>query len=95
MILQIDPPFPVFSVPHQEEGYAHFLLEYGIESYFYFVVALEKTGELWILSNREVRATKNFNAERPSINTQPYSVYLKHGSPIITPYTPTPNKPDD
>lgn len=85
MILQLNPPLPLFSIPHQEEGYAHFLLEYGIENYFYFIVALEKTGELWILSNRDVRATKNFTAERPSINKDGYSAYLKHGDSQIYP----------
>lgn len=85
MILQLDNPLPLFSVPHQEECYAYFLLEYGIENCFYFIVALEKTGELWILSNRDVRATKNFTAERPNINKESYSAYLKHGDSTIYP----------
>lgn len=85
MILQLNPPLPLYSIPHQEECYAHLVLEYGIEDYVYFVVALEKTGEMWVLSNTQVRASKNFTAGRPIINKEQYSAYLKHGSPTIVP----------
>lgn len=85
MILQLTPPIPFYSVPHQEECYAFLVLEYGLEDFVYFLVALAKTGELWLLPSRDLRASKSFTADRPHINKEAYSVYLKHGSPDITP----------
>lgn len=93
MILQLNPPLPLYSIPHQEECYAYLVLEYGVEDYTYFLIALEKTGEIWVLPNTQVRASKNFTAGRPTINKEAYSAYLKHGSPEIVPYRP--DKPND
>lgn len=87
MIIQLTPPLPFYSVPHQEECYAFIALDYGIEDYMYFLVALEKTGELWVIPSRELRASKSFTAGRPEINKGDYSAYLKHGSPEIKPLT--------
>lgn len=92
MILQLSPPIPLFSIPHQEECYAHLVLEYGIEDYVYFVVALEKTGEIWVLPSSKLRASKNFTAGRPQINKEAYSVYIKHGSPDINPLKQQPTE---
>lgn len=88
MIIQLAPPIPLYSVEHQEECYAFLALEYGIEDYVYFVVSMEKTGEIWVIPSSKLRASKNFTAGRPEINKGSYSAYLKHGSPNITPFTP-------
>jgi len=85
MILQLSPPLPLWSVDHQEECYAFIALDYGIEDFMYFVVALEKTGEIWVIPSSKLRASKNFTAGRPSLNKEPYSAYLQHGSPEIKP----------
>ena len=86
MILQLNPPIPIFSVPHQEKGYAHVILEYGLENYFYFIFSLDKTGEVWILPNTDIRFTTNIAAKRSSINKEPFSKYLQKGSSTIKPY---------
>lgn len=85
MILQLTPPIPLFSVKHQEECYAYMVFEYGLEEYIYFLVGMEKTGEIWVLPSKDLRMTKSFTAGRPEINKDIYSAYLKHGSSLITP----------
>lgn len=85
MILQLNPAIPVFSVPHQEEGWAHVIFEYGQEDYVYFLVALDGSGEIWVLPNTDLRFTKNFTQHRASINKEASSEYLKKGSNHIQP----------
>lgn len=85
MILQLDPPIPIFSVPHQEEGWAHLVFEYTQEDYIYFLIALDSTGEIWVLPNTDLRFTKNLTQHRPSINKEAISEYLKKGSNQIQP----------
>ncbi len=86
MILQLNPPLPLFSIPHQEEGYAYFVIEYTQENYLYFVVALDSTGEIWTLDNTQVRFCKNYTLQRDQINKNPLSQYLTPTG--ITPITP-------
>lgn len=85
MILQLDPPLPIFSVPHQEEGWAYALLEYGMEDYVYLLFALDSTGEIWVLPNTDVRVTTNHTLHRGSINKEIFSQYLKRGAKGIQP----------
>lgn len=94
MILQLIPEVPLYSIDHQEECYAFLVIEYGVEDYLYFAVSMQKTGEIWVIPSSKLRAAKSFTAGRPEINKEEESIYLKHGSPIITPYTP-PSKPND
>lgn len=85
MIIQLSPPLPLYSVPHQEECYAYLMMEYGQEDYMYFLVALEKTGEIWVLPHKDLRASKNFTLDRPKINKEVFSQYLKRGDSTIHP----------
>jgi len=59
VILQLNPPFHVW-VPHMNDyGLALFLIDYHIEEHLYWVVAMEKTGEIWTLDNTKIRADTN------------------------------------
>jgi len=89
MILRLDPPIPFFCVPLQEECQAHILLEYGLETFVYFIVVMDKTGEVWLFPNRDLRGTKNFTLDRPSINKEPFSQYFKKGSSDLHPLEET------
>lgn len=84
---------PLYSIPHQEECYAFVLLDYGLEDYVYFLIALEKTGELWVLPSKDLRASKSITAGRPQINKEAISSYLQRGDPNVHPYKP--DKPND
>jgi hypothetical protein len=65
MIIQLNSPIPL-KTP-KGEGLAWFLIDYGVEHDLMWVVAIKKTGEIWIFSNPEVRATKNITMGRPYI----------------------------
>lgn len=59
MILQVNPQFHVW-VPHMNDhGLVLFLIDYHIEEHLYWVVAMQKTGEIWTLENTKVRADTN------------------------------------
>lgn len=63
MILQLDPPLPV-SIP-QGKGFAHFLLDYGIEQHLMWITVLDDTGEIWTVSNPDVRVRPNATINAP------------------------------
>lgn len=62
MILQLDPPIPM-NTP-KGEGFAHFLIDYGMESDLYWTVFITDTGEIWTYANKLVRASKNITLGR-------------------------------
>jgi len=61
MMLQLNPPLEV-DTP-KGRGYAEVLIDYGLESDLYFVCVLNN-GEIWIFTNKDIRATKNITAGR-------------------------------
>jgi hypothetical protein len=52
MILQLDPPLPVFVVG-RGNGLAHLVIDYGPEHDLVWVCFLEATGECWSVRNPE------------------------------------------
>lgn len=58
-IHQLNPPFHLWIPEAQDHGLALFLIDYHVEEHLYWVCALEKTGEIWTLSNEKVRADVN------------------------------------
>lgn len=60
-MLQLNPPLEV-DTP-KGRGYAEVLIDYGLESDLYFVCVLNN-GEIWIFTNKDIRATKNITAGR-------------------------------
>lgn len=57
-MLQLDPALPV--VTPKGKGYAIVLIDYSQEHDLYWVCTLDATGELWTLSNKDVRVQSNF-----------------------------------
>lgn len=62
MITRIDPPLPV-ETP-KGKGLAHFLIDYGIENNFYWIVFINETGECWTYPNPLIRMEKNITLGR-------------------------------
>lgn len=58
-ILQLNPPFHVWVPESEDFGLALFLIDYHVEEHLYWVCAMEKTGELWTLSNDKIRMDTN------------------------------------
>lgn len=58
-IHQLNPPFHLWIPEAQDHGLALFLIDYHVEEHLYWVCAMQKTGEIWMLSNDKVRADVN------------------------------------
>jgi hypothetical protein len=56
-IKQLNPPLP-FETP-KGKAFAHFLIDYGIETNLYWVCFLQDSGECWTFNNREIKIEKN------------------------------------
>lgn len=62
MITQLNPALPLISP--KGKCLAHLVIDYGIESYLYFVCFQDDTGECWVWSNKEVKAQENMSYGR-------------------------------
>lgn len=56
-LLQLDPPIPV-ETP-KGKGYAHVLIDYGMEFDLLWVCFIDDTRECWTYNNKEIRVQKN------------------------------------
>ena len=63
MIVQLNPPVPVF-VLDRGQGLAAFLIDYGPEHDLIWVTALDDGGEVWCAPNPKVRFLKNWSMGR-------------------------------
>jgi hypothetical protein len=61
-ILQLNPSIPMTC--HKGDGYAIALVDYSEEHHLYWVIALNETGEIWMLPNPQVRMQKNITMGR-------------------------------
>lgn len=64
MILQLNPPIPMYVHELKECGLAHFLIDYSPEHHLKWVVFMDKTSEIWVFDNTKVRAQYNFTMGR-------------------------------
>ena len=71
MILQLNPPIPL-ETP-RGKGFAHGLIDYGIEYDLIWITFMDETGECWCFRNPEVRIQKNltFGRDKLSLPTVP------------------------
>jgi hypothetical protein len=67
MILQLDPMIPILRVSDGMEGYAFLVIDYSQEHNLLFTCAMDN-GEIWTLTNKEIRFCKNISLERYNIN---------------------------
>jgi len=63
MMLQLNPMIPIIRVKDQMEGYAFLVIDYSQEHNILFTCAMSN-GEIWTLSNKEVRFQKNISLDR-------------------------------
>ena len=63
MILQLDPMIPIYRVSDGMEGYAFLVIDYSQEHNLLFTCAMDD-GEVWTLSNKEIRFQKNISLDR-------------------------------
>lgn len=73
MILQLNPPLPV-NTTSKGKGLAHLVIDYGIEHHLYWVIFCDN-GEIWTLSNTEIRADSNESWGR-EIKKEPRKCYF-------------------
>jgi len=62
MILQLDPPIPL-DTP-KGPGFAHLVVDYGMDFDLCWTVFITETRECWTFQNREVRAVSNVTFKR-------------------------------
>jgi len=63
MILQLNPMIPIYRVSDKMEGYAFLVIDYSQEHNILFTCAMDD-GEVWTLSNKEIRFYKNISLDR-------------------------------
>jgi hypothetical protein len=62
MITQLNPPLPLHTP--KGSGWAHFVLDHGIESDLIWVVFLDKDGSCWSIPNADIRIVWNWTLGR-------------------------------
>jgi hypothetical protein len=63
MIVQLNPMIPIFRVSDNMEEYAFLVIDYSQEHNLLFSCAMDN-GEIWTLSNKEIRFSKNISLDR-------------------------------
>lgn len=63
MILQLNPMLPILRISDNMEGYAFLVIDYSQEHNLLFTCAMDN-GEIWILSNLEIRMQNNISLNR-------------------------------
>lgn len=63
MITQLSPMIPIVRVSDSMEGYAFLVIDYSQEHNLLFTCAMDN-GEIWTLSNKEIRFCKNISLDR-------------------------------
>ena len=63
MILQLNPMLPILRISDNMEGFAFLVIDYSQEHNLLFTCAMDN-GEIWTLSNLEIRFCKNISLDR-------------------------------
>lgn len=66
MMNRLEPPIPMNT--SKGSGYAFMVIDYGFEHDLIWVVALDNSGEIWCVPNKEVRFQGNWTAGRRNGN---------------------------
>jgi len=64
MMLQLNPSIPVYVVDKGCNGEAVGWIDYSKEDDLIWVVALDSTGEVWLIPNSKIRFIKNYSIGR-------------------------------
>ena len=63
MMLQLNPMIPIYRISDNMKGFAFILTDYSQEHNLLFTCAMDN-GEIWTLSNQELRFCKNISLDR-------------------------------
>lgn len=63
MITQLNPTIPIIRISDGMKGYAFLVIDYSQEHNLLFTCAMDD-GEIWTLSNQEIRIQKNISLGR-------------------------------
>jgi hypothetical protein len=63
MIIQLNPTIPIVRISDGMKGYAFLVIDYSQEHNLLFTCAMDD-GEIWTLSNQEIRIQKNISLGR-------------------------------
>lgn len=63
MILQLNPTIPIIRVSDNMKGFAFLVIDYSQEHNLLFTCAMDD-GEIWTLSNQDIRIQKNISLGR-------------------------------
>ncbi len=63
MMLQLNPMLPIIRVSDSMKGYAFIVIDYSQEHDILYSCIMDN-GEIWTLSNREIRAQENISLGR-------------------------------
>ena len=66
MMLQLSPTIPMVRVSDGMNGYAFLVIDYSQEHDLLFTCAMDD-GQIWTLSNKEIRFCKNISLDRNQI----------------------------
>ena len=64
IILELNTPLPVKVLPKNDDGMAHFILDYGTEHDTLWGIFLNQSGEFWWVPTKEIRMGKNWSFNR-------------------------------
>ena len=62
-MLQLEPQIPIFRVSDKMKGFAFLIIDYSQDHDLLFTCAMDN-GEIWTLSNHEIRFCKNISLDR-------------------------------
>ena len=65
-MLQLNPTIPIVRISDKMEGYAFMVIDYSQEHNLLFVCGMAD-GEIWTLSNKEIRLCKNVSMDRKDV----------------------------
>ena len=66
MILQLNPTIPIVRVSDNMKGHAFLVIDYSQEHDLLFTCAMDN-GEIWSLSNKDIRITENLSLGRKKV----------------------------
>ena len=62
-VKQLNPPLPV--ITPKGKGWAHLVIDYGMEANLIWVCFQDETGECWSWGNKDIRLQPNLTMGRP------------------------------
>jgi hypothetical protein len=65
--IQLNPMIPIIRVSDKMEGYAFMCIDYSQEHNLLWVCGMDN-GEIWTLSNSQIRFCKNISMDRHSVS---------------------------